>query len=192
MPAPLSLLPSPRTAFQVFTISSAVALVSYRLLQASASTNMPVVSAGVVNDQAHLTGKTREEVFEYLANFDNIASWDPGCLKSKRVDSGPLKIGSSFDLVTVFKGTESKMTYTITKLDAPNEVVLEGESAMVRAIDTIKVLPSPDDPNNVVVDYTADLSLKGWRRPFILFLKNDLNKLGRDAMEGLEKAINPK
>lgn len=185
-----TVLASKRT-LQVVTVSSALAFVTYRLLHSSATKEMPVPSAGVINDQAYIKGMTQQQVFDYLANFENIASWDPGCVEAKRVDSGPVKVGSAFDLVTVFKGSKSDMRYKVTKLNSPNEVVLDGESSAVKVTDTIKVMPSPTDPNQVQVDYTADLTLKGWKRPLIVFLKSDLNKLGRAAVEGLEKALNP-
>eukprot|EP00043_Microstomoeca_roanoka_P000774 m.29044 g.29044 ORF g.29044 m.29044 type:complete len:214 (+) comp10497_c0_seq1:163-804(+) len=209
---PIGTLLTPRT-FQVVTVSSAIAAcLAFHLLRTSTafpalftsappttktattrrtlSTSMPVTSLGVVNDQAILKNRSQQEVFDYLAHFENIASWDPGCLESKRTDDGPLKVGSTFDLVTVFKGTKSNMQYRIVKLNAPDEVVLEGESSNVRVVDTIKVMPSPENPSDVLVDYTADLTLKGWKRPFIVFLGKDLNNLGRAAMDGLESKLN--
>ena len=93
------------------TLASVAAVATFRLLSTTTPASMPVIKPGVVNDQAYIRGKTKEQLFDFLANFDNIASWDPGCLSSKRVDEGPLKVGSTFDLVTVFKGQESQMTY---------------------------------------------------------------------------------
>lgn len=80
--------------------------------------------------------------------------------------------------------------YKLVKMDAPNEVVLEGESSSVKVVDTIKVAPSPNDANELMVDYTADITLKGWKRPFIIFVKSDLHNLGRAAVQGLEKLLN--
>lgn len=71
---------------------------------------MPVPRAGVIHDQCDVEG-TPEVIFEYLATFSNTAEWDPGCLEGKRADSGPLGVGSKFDLVTTFKGSKSNMTY---------------------------------------------------------------------------------
>jgi hypothetical protein len=37
----------------------------------------------------------------------------------------------------------------------------------------------------VRIDYTADLSLKSWRRPLIALIGSALNTLGADAMKGI-------
>ena len=37
----------------------------------------------------------------------------------------------------------------------------------------------------VRIDYTADLSLKSWRKPLIFLIGSALNTLGVDAMQGI-------
>ena len=49
--------------------------------------------------------------------------------------------------------------------------------------------PPQAGDGKVRIDYTADLTLRGWKRPFVVFLNKSFNKLGRAAMEGLEKTI---
>ena len=69
---------------------------------------MPVTSSGVIEDIADVPG-TVEEVFDRIAMFSNTEKWDPGCKSSVKVGNEPLGVGTTFDLVTVFKGSESKM-----------------------------------------------------------------------------------
>lgn len=101
--------PTLRTV-QLVTVSSAFAFVAWRYLSRTETTKMPIIRPGVINDQAIIKGKTQKEVFEYLANFENIASWDPGCLEGKKNEEGSVRVGTTFDLVTEFKGTKSQMT----------------------------------------------------------------------------------
>lgn len=54
----------------------------------------------------------------------------------------------------------------------------------MRGVDTIKF--SEVEGGLVKIDYTADLSLKGFRKPFIIFLNKSFDKLGRSAMAGIE------
>lgn len=70
---------------------------------------MPVPKAGVIHDEALVAG-TPEQVFDYLAMFSNTSEWDPGCLEGERVGTGPIGVGTKFNLVTTFKGTKSNMT----------------------------------------------------------------------------------
>eukprot|EP00045_Choanoeca_perplexa_P018609 m.293193 g.293193 ORF g.293193 m.293193 type:complete len:206 (-) comp19111_c0_seq1:107-724(-) len=175
------------TAFNCRLLLHRPLLQNHRFLHSSSSVAMPVPRAGLIQDQAVVFGEP-STVLQYLATFSNTQEWDPGCLKGKRVDSGPLKVGSQFELVTEFKGSKSDMTYEITKYDSPNEVVLVGESKSVRVTDTIRVKPA-DEPGKTVVDYQAHIQLKGCSKVFIYFLNSALNDLGREAMDGLRNTL---
>jgi len=126
------------------------------------------------------------EAFDYAANFENIENWDPGVVNSKRVGDGPVAVGSSFDLVTVFKGRESDMTYTITELDRPRRVVLKGEGKLLSAVDTMEF---SETATGTEIRYTADLTFKGIAKIGTLFIRDDLDQLGRDAVDGLKAAL---
>lgn len=126
------------------------------------------------------------EAFDYAANFENIENWDPGVVTSKRVGDGPIAVGSSFDLVTVFKGRESDMTYTITELDRPRRVVLKGEGKLLSAVDTMEF---SETATGTEIRYTADLTFKGIAKIGTLFIRDDLDQLGRDAVDGLKAAL---
>eukprot|EP00730_Choanoeca_flexa_P020200 TRINITY_DN9879_c0_g1_i2.p1 TRINITY_DN9879_c0_g1~~TRINITY_DN9879_c0_g1_i2.p1 ORF type:complete len:208 (+),score=35.04 TRINITY_DN9879_c0_g1_i2:80-703(+) len=158
-----------------------------RQLSTSPNLNMPVPRPGLIQDEAIVYGDPAT-VFQYLATFSNTQEWDPGCLEGKRVDSGPLKVGSKFELVTEFKGSKSEMTYEIVKYNFPEEVVLEGESKSVRVTDTIRVKPAAED-GKTHVDYQAHIQLKGCSKIFIYFLNSALNDLGKEAMDGLRKTL---
>ena len=95
-----------------------------------------------------------------------------------------ITIGTSYDLEVEFNGNKMNMSYSITKYKSPHEVVLEGEGNIIKAIDSIKFKQLED--GKVEIDYEVNLTLKGWRRPFILFLYSSLNKLGRAAKSGIE------
>ncbi len=87
-----------------------------------------------------------EEAFAYVAEFANIADWDPGVnAAQKRGDEAP-HVGQVYDLVTVFKGNESDMVYTITELTPPDRVVLKGTGDRLTAIDTISFRETPREP----------------------------------------------
>jgi hypothetical protein len=49
------------------------------------------------------------QVFAFMGDFSNSVKWDPGVKSSVRDQQGPIEVGSSFSLVTVFKGSESQM-----------------------------------------------------------------------------------
>ncbi len=127
-----------------------------------------------------------EKAYDYAANFENIENWDPGVVSSNKATDGPPAVGSAFDLVTVFKGRESDMTYTITELDRPRRLVLSGEGAMLSAVDTMEFTESE---SGTEIKYTADLTFKGLAKIGTLFVRSDLDQLGRDAVDGLKAAL---
>eukprot|EP00051_Salpingoeca_urceolata_P032302 m.15155 g.15155 ORF g.15155 m.15155 type:complete len:153 (+) comp4968_c0_seq1:394-852(+) len=150
---------------------------------------MPVKKWGVITDEATVNG-TVEQTFDFLADFSTVARWDPGVSKASRLDDGEIKVGSRFSVTTVFNGKESDMIYEVTELERPNKIVLSGDGPLVKGIDTIVLSPATDKGDRTHVDYEASLTLKGFYRPFAVFLSSTYNKIGRDAMEGLEKTLN--
>lgn len=82
----------------------------------------------------------------------------------------------------------SPSRYEIVKYERPHLVELQGESDTVSVTDTIRLSKRGDQTH---IDYHVNLSLKSWRRPFIVFLGSALNTLGREAMDGMRKVITP-
>ena len=147
---------------------------------------MPVVKPGVIREKIIVSGNVTH-VFDFISDFSNAPLWDPGVVRStpeKGFDKLMVSLGTSYKLNVIFKGKIIEMEYYIAKFDPPNEVVLKGESEMIYAIDTIKFKQLEN--NLVEINYEADLSLKSWRRPFIIFLNTSLNYLGKSAKEGIE------
>ena len=145
---------------------------------------------GVITDSATIDGPI-EKVFDYLADFSTTAEWDPGVVSASRNEQGPLQVGSSFTVNVTFKGNQSTMVYKITEIERPRRIVIKGDSPMVHAIDTMNLSEiNNNGKTQTKVDYTADLSLKGWKRPLIFLLQGTFNKLGQSAMEGMESTLN--
>ena len=169
---------------------------------------------GVVRERVVVDG-TAEEVFLYLADFNNTAQWDPGVFYAS---PNPVVEGGQppqWNLITLWKGSRSLMVYERIVADPlRGTIILRGEGAYVFCHDSIKVsaLPPPTIDDNdegegaesggggggggrgggrgarTQVDYELVLQFKGPFRPFIGLIKDDLVKLGKDAMEGLAKA----
>lgn len=127
-----------------------------------------------------------EEAFAYVSEFANISEWDPGTKSAVKRGEGPPRVGLAYDLVTVFKGNESDMVYTITELDPPHRIVLAGEGQRVDATDTISMR---ETEAGTEITYLAELSFKGLARIAEPFLGSALDELGKGAIAGLEKAL---
>lgn len=132
---------------------------------------------------------SRSEVFQFIADWTHITRWDPGTLESHRVgdSSSPVGLGSEFDLVTEFKGSKSNMRYRVEKWVDGELVRYAGESTKAVTVDDISFRDGPS-PGTTVVDYQADIRLKGWLSLFGFAINGALQALGDGAIKGIETA----
>lgn len=131
-----------------------------------------------------------EEVFAYLADFENVAEWDPGIAEAERLDPGPVGPGTRFRVVSVFLGRRVGLQYAVTKYDPPHRVVLEGRGGSVAAVDTIACEP---EAGGTRVTWDARLRLEGaagWLAPALdPLLGLAFRWIGNDAVRGLREKL---
>ncbi len=127
------------------------------------------------------------DAFQYIAEFENTAEWDPGIAESRKLTDGPVRVGSQFDVVALFRGKRQRFRYTVTELDDGRRIVLEGVGAKATSVDAITVDSTSDSGSRI--SYTADIQLKGLRRLAEPLLKPMLAKTGEDALAGLKQKL---
>ncbi len=127
-----------------------------------------------------------DAAFAFVADFANARHWDPGVATSERIDAGPVGLGASYRLGVRMRGRVTPMEYRITAFDAPRHVVLTGEGSGVAATDEIRFEPSGTGTR---IDYVADIRLRGFLRLAQPFLGGAFAKIGRDALEGMKRAL---
>lgn len=127
-----------------------------------------------------------DEVFSFVADFANLAEWDPGIAASRRIDDGPLREGASFEVEAAFGSRRIPMRYEVTLFDPPHRIVLAGEGEPLCAIDDIRFSPEGE---GTLVDYRADLDLRGVGGLLQPLLAPVLRRVGRRAIRGLEATL---
>lgn len=127
-----------------------------------------------------------DEVFAYLADFSNAAKWDPGVVSGRKISKGPVMPGTEFEIVSRFLGADIKLRYRATQVDPPNRVVFEGEADTLRLVDTITLEKSRKGTR---ITYDATLALKGIFYLADLPLHLLFQRIGRNAIRGLEQAL---
>ncbi len=127
-----------------------------------------------------------EEAFAYVADFANVAEWDPGVAESRRTTGGPLERGAEFELVALFRGSRVPLRYVVTVYEENHRVVLEGEGAKALATDTITF---EDAGSGTRITYEADLRMKGLYRLVEPFLGGTFERMGNDALAGLKSKL---
>jgi len=102
-----------------------------------------------------------EDAFDYMAMFTNAAEWDPNVVEASRLDTGELRVGSAFRIVSRFAGRSVALRYEITAYDAGRRVVLKAWQPAFGSVDTITVEPWGEGSR---VTYDALLIPKGIAR----------------------------
>lgn len=133
--------------------------------------------------QTHLAP---EAAFAFIADFANAMHWDPGVATSERVDAGPVAVGARYRLGVRLNGRVAPMEYRISTFEPPHHVVLVGEGSGVSAVDEIHFEPAGTGTR---IDYTADIRLGGALRLVQPFLGRRFEKVGRDALDGMQRAL---
>ena len=127
-----------------------------------------------------------DEVFAYLADFSNTAEWDPGVATATQTSDGPVGLGSTFDLVTLFRGREVPVTYEVTVYEPNSRVVLVGRNPRFTGTDDIGVTPEGDGAR---VSWNAQFEMQGVFKLVQPFLGGVFEKLSQEAMDGLEATL---
>jgi carbon monoxide dehydrogenase subunit G len=127
-----------------------------------------------------------EDAFAFVADFANAQHWDPGVATSERIDPGPVGLGARYRLGVRMRGKVAPMEYRITTWEPSTRVVLTGEGSSVSAVDEIRFEPIPTGTR---IDYTADIHLTGWMRLAEPFAGGAFEKIAKDALGGMQKAL---
>ena len=141
---------------------------------------MPQVSKSV------LIPRPPQEVFDYLANFENTADWDPGVAEAVKTSSGDTGLGSTFDLVTLFRGRRIEVTYEVTVFEPSTRVVLVGKNNRFTGTDDIGVTPEGDGS---LVSWNANFQMEGIAKLLQPFLGGVFENLSQEAMDGLKETL---
>ena len=127
----------------------------------------------------------RPRAFAFMSDFSNAQEWDPGVKAARRVATGPVAVGSAFDLDVVFAGQTMTIRYEVVEMEADRRVVFRASTDRLESIDT---LTFDDDGAGTEVTYDARLTFKG-----LAALANPLLGLGfarvgdraRDSLRGV-------
>ena len=126
------------------------------------------------------------ETFAYLADFSRAAEWDPGIVEARRLTPEPTAVGSSFEVIGLFRGKRQRFEYVVTELEEGNRIALHGEGEKAMSDDVMTISPSAIGTR---IAYEADIRLKGVLRVAEPFLGGTMKKMGDAALDGLRARL---
>lgn len=127
-----------------------------------------------------------DDAFDFIADFANSATWDPGTATSVALDEGGPRVGARYLLGVRMGSRVAPMTYTITRLERPSRVILAGEGSGVSAVDDISFAPSA---SGTTIDYVADIRLKGVLRLLAPFASGSFRRIADNARAGMQRTL---
>jgi hypothetical protein len=128
----------------------------------------------------------RDTVHAYLRDFTNAEEWDAGTKSCTPITDGPVGVGSQWRNVSVFRGRETTLTYTLEK-DEPDLVRIVGRNKTVTSEDDMRL--SDTDDGGTQVSYTATFTFHGAAKLATPLLVPALGSLADDAERSLHDAL---
>jgi uncharacterized protein YndB with AHSA1/START domain len=69
-----------------------------------------------------LINRPVEEVFAYVTDLDTWSMWQSDLIEVKKTSPGSLAAGSTYTVVTVVRGREQEVNYTVTEFESNNKI----------------------------------------------------------------------
>ncbi|SDU56454.1 SDR family NAD(P)-dependent oxidoreductase [Desulfobacula phenolica] len=142
----------------------------------------------IVLNESILVQKPIESVFNYTSEFSNIQNWDPGVVSSVKKSLGDVSAGTQYDLILKYGPFRPKMQYVVTEYEPFSRVVLKGKGTSYSATDTILFIQTPSGTR---IDYQATIEFSGFANIIEPLLVPVIKRIGKIAIQGLEKTLNP-
>ena len=126
-----------------------------------------------------------EEVFAYLQDFTTTEEWDPGTVRTTRLE-GEGGVGTRYRNVSRFLGRETELEYVVEQADSPGRLRLRGENKTVISEDTMTMTPTSAGTE---LTYRAEFTFKGFAKFVAPLLSPAFKRLGDEAEKGLRDAL---
>lgn len=125
-------------------------------------------------------------VVDYLKDFSRAQDWDPGTKSCRRNDRGPVGEGSTWDNVSEFWGRETRLTYTLIRLES-NRLTFVGQNKTATSTDGIVLAPRGDATS---ISYHADIQFTGLAKLAAPLMGSELKRLGDGTEAQLTRVLN--
>ena len=127
-----------------------------------------------------------ETAFDHVADFTTTAGWDPGISEARRLDDGPIGLGSRFEVQLRLGLVTVPLVYEITAYQRPHRVVLTTRGLAYRGEDDVRFEATAEGTK---VTWNALFALRG---PGLLLdpvLGVGFRRTAAKAVEGLERSL---
>lgn len=125
--------------------------------------------------------------FDHVADFTTTADWDPGITSARRLDDGPIHLGSRFEVGVRLGVISVPFVYEITVFEPGERVVLTTHGLAHHGVDDVRFAPAADGGTEVT--WNAEFRVRGPGRLIDPALGVGFRRVAKAAVAGLEQAL---
>ena len=133
------------------------------------------------------TSAPREQVAAYLSDFTTSAEWDPNTKECRKLDDGPVQVGTRFDNVQKIGPGSATLRYEVVEYTPGRTVELHSDGKLLNSKDRIEFADGPDGGTRV--SYTARLSLKGPARVAEPLMRRAMTQVADEAAACMKQRL---
>jgi short-subunit dehydrogenase len=126
-----------------------------------------------------------EQVFPYVLDFSQLYEWDDHVIQGRRIDVGPVKVGSRFQFVYSLAGQIQTLDYTLAAMETNRFVRLECNAPAFQAIDEITFQSAGAASTRVT--YQAEIRVNSRIKDFLL--RPIMNRIGDRVVHRLKEVL---
>jgi NAD(P)-dependent dehydrogenase (short-subunit alcohol dehydrogenase family) len=130
--------------------------------------------------------RSSEDVFRYIADFSRIHEWDHTIVSAKKVSTGPIQLGTKFELVYKQGFRKVPIQYTITEFTPQHKLKMTGIAASFTAVDTVTI---DQDSDGCHVDWHTSIVFRGVAAKLIPLFENRIKRAGAQTIQDLANAL---
>jgi carbon monoxide dehydrogenase subunit G len=127
-----------------------------------------------------------ERAFEYMADLEHFAEWDPGVKRATQVVGEGPGLGAAYDVTVRGVGRDQILRYEIVEIEAPRRFVARAETGTLLSLDAVTI---EADGDASAITYDATLTLKGVMKIGSPVLALMFRRIGDRALQGLRSVI---
>lgn len=127
-----------------------------------------------------------QSVIDYLKDFGNAEEWEPGTVSCRRLDDGPIDVGSRWHNESRLVGISTELTYELTELDSVHLRFI-GSNDTATSDDTMTFTSNGDATQ---VTYTAVITFNGAAKLADLPARLLFERVGNEVEENLTRVLN--
>ena len=126
------------------------------------------------------------EAFDYIADFRTTTQWDSTADSARKITSGPLGVGTRFEVVCRHPLGRITLHYTITRYEPGQMLCLHGSSRFFDIDDEIRFTAIGSGTR---VDYRAGFTFRQPLKYISGKFRAGLERMGQASVQGLKRAL---